>query len=659
MRSKNQMFIIIVIFISIIIAGLNIYDYFSTIKVKSYLAEVTLNDAGDMVVEETLTMKYPDGYHVIYRDIIYDKGPSTISTDKAFLDEESVDVKVYDSDKKILSLASSVKCIDGDYWVGYSFNDDRDERGVYITCPPEIRAETSECESIFVYVKEGMQREMTFKFTYTITGAVTVYNDVAQLNWKLIEYFDNSVKDGKVNITLPANAFPVDEYYLFGHGLYSGVIDKITENDKMSMTFDMKSKDFLEFRLLTPVGLFPNAKEANIVNATKKDSILAEELEMAKEADKLRMFSLIHFYSFIAMVLLMAYIFYYVYNKYDKELKASFDGEYYRELPATYSPAEMSYLYYFKQINDEDVTATVLDLIRRKVLVLDTTGEGITAKKPNFKLILNKDKEEVLREHERIILKWFINEIGDGNEVSLKQIETYPKKNYAQAANFKKLATDFKNAAKKEGKTHNFFDEEIERQKGSARIYGGIPILWIVINFFLTSSVNLEFNKVFLIISIAIVIIFNLYIATIKRRSASGNEDFVKWKAYKNFLLDFSNMKDYPMPGVIVWEHYIVYATSLKIADQVMKQLEVKLPPDQIAASSSSTFLSYGYGYHGFRMGTALNNITRSISTARTNSISTIAAHNASRGGGGRFGGGGGFSGGSSFGGGGGGFRSR
>ena len=40
----------------------------------------------------------------------------------------------------------------------------------------------------------------------------------------------------------------------------------------------------------------------------------------------------------------------------------------------------MSYLYHFKRINNEDLTATILDLIRRKYLVLDTLGERVTEK---------------------------------------------------------------------------------------------------------------------------------------------------------------------------------------------------------------------------------------------------------------------------------------
>ena len=46
--------------------------------------------------------------------------------------------------------------------------------------------------------------------------------------------------------------------------------------------------------------------------------------------------------------------------------------------------------------------------------------------------------------------------------------------------------------------------------------------------------------------------------------------------AFKNFLLEFSNFDDYPMPSIIIWEHYLVYATEFGIADLVEEQMRLK-----------------------------------------------------------------------------------
>ena len=72
-----------------------------------------------------------------------------------------------------------------------------------------------------------------------------------------------------------------------------------------------------------------------------------------------------------------------------------------------------------------------------------------------------------------------------------------------------------------------------------------------------------------------LLIIFISYLKTIKRRSESGNEDYVRWNAFKNFLLDFGSFNDYTMPLISIWEHYMVYAISFGIADKVEEQMRL------------------------------------------------------------------------------------
>jgi len=135
-----------------------------------------------------------------------------------------------------------------------------------------------------------------------------------------------------------------------------------------------------------------------------------------------------------------------------------------------------------------------------------------------------------------------------------------------------------------------------------------------------------------------------------------GNELFTKWKAFKKFLTDFSGMDDYPIPSVTVWEHYLVYATVLGVADKVMDQLKVKLPAEEITRSRSS-FLYSGYNSRDYYYRSLSNRFKTSFASAAVNSHRTVVTYNVSKLSSG--GGGGGFGGGSSGGGGGGGGRSR
>ena len=350
----------------------------------------------------------------------------------------------------------------------------------------------------------------------------------------------------------------------------------------------------------------------------------------------------------------MIYIILKVYKKYDKEYTPEFSGIYYRELPYDYSPAEMSYLYYFGKTNDEDATATLLDLVRRKYLKIEVVPSSEKRKEANMQISLETGQDfSTLLPHEAHIINWFIKTIGDGEKVTIEQIEKYGKKSYSEANVFAKQGEAFKQKVKIAGSKHDFFENAAERAKDKAQGYAFIPIAFAIICWLIVPMFNVD-ATVNGIISLVIGISYMVYLWSIKRRSKNGNEEFAKWKAFKRFLEEFSSMKDYPIPSIIVWEHYLVYATSLKIADKVMDQLRIKLP-DINTEESGATFLSQRYYVPGFYYGYMFGRISTSVSVARNNSISTISNHNMA----GASGRGGGFSGGSSFGGGGGGARSR
>ena len=50
------------------------------------------------------------------------------------------------------------------------------------------------------------------------------------------------------------------------------------------------------------------------------------------------------------------------------------------------------------------------------------------------------------------------------------------------------------------------------------------------------------------------------------------------WKAFKSFLEDFSSLDLAEIPSLVIWEHYLVYATVLGIAKRVLDQLSIVYP---------------------------------------------------------------------------------
>ena len=369
-NKKTILVFILIAITALAIYGLNYVMTATKINVKSLDAVIDIDESGDMLVTERWGVRFPNGGSVTFRDIGYGKydpnNPLYQDTQNtASFDEDSVAVKVYDKDKQELSA--------GAYRVGYSFRNDRDERGNRII-PPKTNMET-----IFIHVYDGMQSEMTFEYKYKINGAVTLYQDIAELNWKLFEYFPSKISRSTVIVTTPTGVVNA-----WGHGLSRGVVHLEDKSVRFEMK-NIKKDELLEFRILMDPDDFSVA-DKNYLAVNMRQRIADYETKLAVETNRRITAAQVIFYGTFAMNIIMVLFMIIAYVKYDKEHAPQFVGKYYRELPADYTPAEMSYLYYFRKINDEDVTATLLDLIRRKYLMLDTTGERVSAKNQTLRL---------------------------------------------------------------------------------------------------------------------------------------------------------------------------------------------------------------------------------------------------------------------------------
>lgn len=624
------------------------------IRIDSYNAVVTINDSGDMTVVEQWNMYYYEQMSVRFRDIGFDKYPPGYPLDesinnRASLDETNITARFY---KDGVDRSDDIN-------IGYSFNNDYDELGYLITCDPNIAF----CESIFVDTRlaGGMKGQVTFEYEYTILGAITKYSDISELNWRLFTYAEAKVKEATIEVHFPENSFTMDSMYVWGHGLSNGTITKISNNEVLMEMQNIKKDEYPEFRILVENDLFPNINFRNVFNtsAINKEIIIDYEVQLAQEYNDRIDIARYLFVAAVGMVMIMGSIAYLVYTKYDKEYTPKFIGDYYRELPNNDSPAEVGYLYHMKKVNDETFTATILDLIRRKYIILDQTQGELTGASTDLVMHLNKEmSRNDLKTHENYLLMWIFKTIGNGEKVSTKQIEQYGKTEESKANSFINSAQTFVRMVRQNSEKNKYFETGFRLEKKRINVAIFIPIIFLFISFVIGVRYNISILVEFLI-SVATVILYSTYIYRIKKRTIYGNELYAKWKAFRNFLLNFSSMDDYPIPGVIVWEHYIVYATVLEIADKVMSQLQVKLPKEELD-DTNSTYLNRRTMYNRHYLGSMHNQINSSFAIGKTYARSTIVSAKAARmsSSGGR-GGGGSFGGGSSFGGGGGGGRSR
>lgn len=508
---------------------------------------------------------------------------------------------------------------------------------------------------------DATNEQRTFEVSYRVNNLIKMHTDVAEFYRKFISS-DNQQQIGQVTVKvrLPAgaeNMQPGTDIRIWGHGPLHGEVQFTGPREVTWQIEKMPANQFLEGRMVMPRQLFPAAPRELYTGQAGMSGIMDEEGRWAEGANRRRQAAQMQVTIAILIPIITLLALFLLWRKYGKEYRPEFQGDYYRELPAGYSPAELSILWNWGEVKTQDITATLLDLARRKYLVIEPqlfekkrllgTKELTT-----YLITLQKEKYqaecEQLLPHERNLIDYIFTIISNKQpSLYLYDIEEYSKKH---SQSFYSFWLKWKNSLSETGDENNWFLGTETRVRW---ITAGVALACFITGLFLIrAEVVLPGASLFLC-SFFIGIVPQKF----KRRSREAQEDLRKWQAFKRFLLHFSNMDRHEIPSLVIWEHYLVYAVTLGVAREVIKQLEVVFPNLQED--------NYRFGQHWYNSPDALalagfsdnfskisESIEHSIQVAeKTVKAAESKASSGSGGGGGFSGGGGGGSGGGSYGG--------
>lgn len=493
-----------------------------------------------------------------------------------------------------------------------------------------------------------------YTISYTIKDIVTVYKDTAELYWKFIgSDFELGIERVTGKISIPKGA-DMDNFLVWAHGPLNGSIKRV---DSSLTEFSAKnlSNDMLEVRLAMPTKLFPESKNQEDFNYL--DIILAEEQEWADAANRERRMMLILGYIdvILGLIFLLAAIVIIVVLKrrYKKHVPVD-DVEYYRDVPdRTMTPAVASHLYYFYNKNNKqrgyNFSASILELARRKYIYFDELTEK---DKKVITIVINKEINlEDLEPDLKSIYDLILSAAGTDGYITLKKLQKYTSKN---AARVKECIDGMDTNAKVRFEQRKLFDRKSDLAKNVVLF---ISFFTLFIAFFIL----LVLNSIFLYAPIGVMIgslICLLFSFGIKRLNEEGEQQYKYWVGFGKFIEDFSMMKSYEIPKLIMWEEYMVYATMMGKADKAAKQLKLvykELSDPEAYNMYPGSYLFYFLYFNSGRSFDSFNTFTNTLSNI-SNTATRIASNSESSSGKGY---GGGFSGGGGggFGGGGGGFR--
>ena len=493
-----------------------------------------------------------------------------------------------------------------------------------------------DAEAVNLKVYNPSSRKKAMYYEYTILDMVVEHNDVSELAWTIFngENMENSISNAVIKIHLPKEDKTMRAW---GHGVLQGDLTRNSDREVTLTIKDMGEYNDLGVRVLLDKNTVHATKKSNIdgyKNIMEVEDQLAKEANEQREKARKKVF-FIKLSSILWLIVMLSYLIY-VYIKYDKEYKYNLNSEYYRELPATYSPATLEYLLK-KNVSTLSFSTILLDLIRRK----NVSFEIKETEKKTKDYVLTLVNEENISENEKILLNLLFEIIGKNKKVSMNQIKNYAK-NESSAQTFLSCFNIWKERAKEEAIEEKFYEKH-----NKVRVVG--ILLALLVGIICYMDINAELFYIVTLLDFLLAIFALIYFLAFNKKTKKGTEHYTKWKAFKKFLKDFGRFQEKELPEVKLWGQYLIYAHILGCAKDLEKEMQIKLNAmeEEVTYDSLSDIYRINYIMNS-NLSSVINSSVIKVVTASTAEIAK--SHNSSSGGfGGGFSGGGG-----SFGGGGG-----
>ena len=517
------------------------------------LIDLTVQDNGILHVNESYTYSFKGEFNGVYRDI-------------PLKDGESIEnINVY---------------VDGAYGE-YTVTDENGAKHL----------------KVYLWADEGhtkkiRDQDVTVTYTYDMKNVVTLFNDIASLQYKLWgEEWDTDVKKLIADIHLPGDK---DNLY-YSNPEYYNLSDSIDGNTIHLETKDIPKGEFYELQVLMPLDDFKNADYAKHVNKDAKDEIIQKQADYKGGVS----FWGTVFNTLSALCLLSPLSLVYVYLRYGREPKVDYNGIYERELPTDDPPAVVNAILNRSDIGKptmEGFEATIMDLIDRKVLKIHVEPTEHTE---DLILEFDDSKFDELSQSEKSAYS-LLETFSDGGILNVSRLSSKLNNEYNGKLFVSKLD------AWKETVQYEYLGEskisEYFNSKGLDLSIGytivGIAIALILFFTCIFSSHPASTTLLFVSIFLGL---FSLGISFIPEDifgqwTPEGRLFYLKWMNFKKFLQDNSLIKEHPPESIVIWNKYLVYGTALGVADEVyesMKLYEPSVHEDDYYYSDLYRFHSY------------------------------------------------------------------
>jgi uncharacterized membrane protein len=480
----------------------------------------------------------------------------------------------------------------------------------------------------------------TYDLTYRVIEAVEVWSDTAELYWNWVGTNSPAVGQWTARVGLPRHHN--GEVRAWAHGPLDGVL-RLEPDAVVSAADRVPAGQFVDNRVLMPVEWFVGTPDPE----ARLDAILDEEARNALEANRLRERAertetwrrrIRDVLTVLMGPLVVAAVaaFWRVWRRWGRDPARPGDiGDYWREVPDD-PPAVGAALLAWRRVGSDAYAATVMDLARRGHLRIDEIQVHRRLRRPRLSYrFVATPRDESLLPFERRTLDWTFS--GGAAEVTQDELVERGK---AQPTTANSHWTSFQREVKEELDRRHY----LTRGNGIAFVLHAL----IVVGLAILATVTIVLGAVVpgVIGMVAALVLAPLGILH-RSRTPEGTRRDTEWRGLRRYLRDFSRLDEAPAGHLALWDQYLVAATALGVADELLDGLRQRFPE---VAESAMDATSWYRSTPGRSPAVGIASFGRTFGSASVSSFSPPSSSSGS---------GGGFSSGGGGGGGGGGFGAR
>ncbi|AKB29190.1 hypothetical protein MSSIT_2471 [Methanosarcina siciliae T4/M] len=459
--------------------------------------------------------------------------------------------------------------------------------------------------------------EVTFFISYDHYGAVKVHSDVSEFHYKLWgEEWEKPLGNLKGSITLPVENESEIQYWIHPTGYTQTA--SVEQNVLNLKTTEIPANQWYEVRVVFPK---IESRNSSIVQIDSEEGL--EQIKSIENEYEMKGWILKVLYNLeiVFAVFLLAFPFI-IYLRYGREPKIDYEAIYEREPPTDSKPAVVNAIMQGRigTPTMDGFTATVMNLANLGYISLHAIKEeesrvfGLFKNESEDIFIKFADPQGVkdgvlpeLADFEKDVFD-LLKKHSTDDKISWEQL----KKELGKGTEFYHFVLDWNKKVER-----NIVVEKLFRSTGNkyvvifsvATMIAAVVFLYGVFLTFPSDTFPMA-SKVrwlaifFVAFGIIMLIFSGTFEKALGRWTPEGRVYYKRWNNFKKYLTDFSALKEHPPESIKIWDSYLVYATALGVAEEVLKNMALVVPDEQLKYSHFY-YVHHSYSRFGAGFGRA------------------------------------------------------